>query len=299
MFKYSNIAIVLSFISLWLLSFISVSAQIIIGFVLIFSFGILHGANDILLMHRLNVKQTNHSAIKLLIYYVFVVLIGVLLFFLIPGVALTLFIVISGYHFGEQQWQYLDNIKTKWLPIIFKTIYGMFILFALFYFNMEEVQNIIFKITNHLISFQLIIYGLQMLMIFLLIAFVYLYLNLKNLRNQIVLEIFHLIVLSIIFMSSSLIWGFTIYFVIWHSLPSMADQIKFLYKDVNIKSCKAYFKSAFYYWIISLLGITTIYLIFSEEHIFNALFFSFLAAITFPHVLVIIKMFSINKSTSN
>jgi hypothetical protein len=33
-----------------------------------------------------------------------------------------------------------------------------------------------------------------------------------------------------------------------------------------------------------------LYFLFKDKEIFNAMFFSFLAAITFPHTIVIIKM---------
>jgi Brp/Blh family beta-carotene 15,15'-monooxygenase len=99
------------------------------------------------------------------------------------------------------------------------------------------------------------------------------------------------LVFALIFSSSGLIWGFAIFFIFWHSIPSMIDQIQFLYRDVTFGNFKLYFKSAFLYWIASLFGLTFLYFIFKDEKIFNALFFSFLAAITFPHTLVILKMF--------
>jgi hypothetical protein len=42
--------------------------------------------------------------------------------------------------------------------------------------------------------------------------------------------------------------------------------------------------------LASLIGIGLLYFLFRDKEIFNAIFFSFLAAITFPHVLVILKM---------
>ena len=95
-------------------------------------------------------------------------------------------------------------------------------------------------------------------------------------------------------MSASLIWGFAIFFIIWHSVPSIMDQIKFLYNEVNLENFKAYFKSAFLYWIASLFGIAVLYFIFKDEKIFNALFFSALASITFPHAFVIVNMYKKN-----
>jgi Brp/Blh family beta-carotene 15,15'-monooxygenase len=88
-----------------------------------------------------------------------------------------------------------------------------------------------------------------------------------------------------------LIWGFAIYFIIWHSIPSIINQINYLNGEVSWNNFRKYIRSAFLYWVISLIGIATLYLLFKDIEIFNALFFSFLAAITFPHVLVIFILF--------
>jgi Brp/Blh family beta-carotene 15,15'-monooxygenase len=110
-------------------------------------------------------------------------------------------------------------------------------------------------------------------------------------KNRVLLETFYLLVFTVIFRVSSLIWGFAIYFIIWHSIPSIINQIKYLNGEFNKKNFWKYIKSAFVYWLISLIGIATLYLLFKDIKIFNALFFSFLAAITFPHVLVIFILF--------
>jgi Brp/Blh family beta-carotene 15,15'-monooxygenase len=104
-------------------------------------------------------------------------------------------------------------------------------------------------------------------------------------------ELLYLVVFAILFKMGSLIWGFALYFIFWHSNPSLHDQIKFLYGKYSFNNFMLYFKSAFIYWIISLVGIFVLYGIFKNETIFDALFFSFLAAITFPHTFVILKMF--------
>lgn len=291
MSKYSNIAIVSSFFSLWLNSYVSVNYQLLLGFLLIFSFGILHGSNDIVLVKSLNNSKNNISFLKIFFYYIGIVSLGILSFYLFPLLALILFIIVSSYHFGEQQWQCLDNLKNNKFKVSFQLVYGIFILFLLFNFHQIEVQKIVQEITESKVP---IIFITILLKIFgsLLLAFLlYLFIYKENLRKQILLEIFYLLVFTIIFLSSSLIWGFAIFFIIWHSIPSMIDQIKFLYIDVTFTNFKSYFKSAFLYWIASLFGISILYYIFKDEKIFNALFFSFLAAITFPHALVILKMF--------
>ena len=291
MIKYSNVAIVASFLGLWIDSFFNHRSQIFVGFLLIFTFGILHGANDLLLIDKLIYKKKTNSRLKILLSYISVVLIGSLLFYIIPWVTLSAFVIVSGYHFGEQQWESLNKNSFKFLVEIFQLVYGLFILFLLFNFHSDEVQKIVFAITgvnfpSFFIPLFLKIFGV----IFIVLSLYFLSIQVIAIRTFIT-EIFYLVVFTIIFKSSSLIWGFSLYFVLWHSLPSIIDQIKFVYGYFSLTNFISYFKSALIYWIASLLGISILYLVFKDEKIFNALFFSFLASITFPHVFVVTKMF--------
>ncbi|MFV8339195.1 Brp/Blh family beta-carotene 15,15'-dioxygenase [Flavobacterium sp. LB3P21] len=289
--NYSNIVIVASFFGLWMDSFLSTKIQIMLGFFLIFTFGILHGANDLLLIKNIKATKQSNSWFKILGYYVVVVLIGALLFYIIPQLALLLFILISAYHFGEQQWQDLLDAFPKWFQMVFQFLYGFIILQLLFVFHSSEVQSIILKIANiktPSLYFDLL---LQISLATFIGLSAYLYWKLEKIRRKLLLEFFYLVLFAILFKSSSLIWGFAIYFVLWHSIPSIIDQIKFLNGSFSIKYFIAYCKTAGIYWLLSIVGITLIYYMCKEEQLFNALFFSFLAAITFPHALVITNMF--------
>ena len=293
--KNIKISIILSFFCLWLNSYFNDFFEDFIGFFFIFSIGILHGANDLVLIKKINISKNSYSFINILTYYVIIVLLAVLLFYLIPLFTLFFFIIVSGYHFGEQQLLYLNNLSNKSIIYLASIVYGLFILFLLFCCHQQEVVNIIFEISQVNIPKKLFSIILKILSVALFSIFLYLYIYQKNIQEKILLEVFYIGVFLVIFLSSGLIWGFAIYFIIWHSVPSMIDQIKFLYVDVNSKNLIQYIKTAFWYWIISLFGIFFLYYSFKDQKIFNALFFSFLAAITFPHVLVIIKMFEKNK----
>lgn len=289
--KYSNIAIVASFFGLWMDSYFSTKLQIISGFFLIFTFGILHGANDLLLIEKVNVKKTSNSKFTVLGYYVIVVLIGLILFYIIPQLALLLFIIVSAYHFGEQQWQNLQLHFPKWVAILFQFFYGFSILLLLFIFHTHEVQSIILSIADINIPLSYFLLLLQVSGIIFIGLCAYFYWKIAIVRNKLLMEFFYLIVFAIIFKSSSLIWGFAIYFVLWHSIPSIIDQIKFLNGSFSIKYFIGYCRSAGIYWLVSIIGIVLIYFTLKEDQLFNALFFSFLAAITFPHTVVINRMF--------
>ncbi|MGY8916478.1 MAG: Brp/Blh family beta-carotene 15,15'-dioxygenase, partial [Flavobacteriales bacterium] len=93
------------------------------------------------------------------------------------------------------------------------------------------------------------------------------------------------------FKTASLLWSFAIYFILWHSLPSLVDQIRFLYGGVTKKNIILYLKTSFVYWAISVIGLALFFLFFGgDSDTFLSFFFSFLAAITFPHVLVMTRL---------
>jgi Brp/Blh family beta-carotene 15,15'-monooxygenase len=161
----------------------------------------------------------------------------------------------------------------------------------LFNFNIKEVQEVIQNITSIVVPKNYFTNGLILNCIALVALGIYYSNKLVEFKNRWMLETFYLLVFTVIFRVSSLIWGFAIYFIIWHSIPSIINQINYLNGEVSWNNFRKYIRSAFLYWVISLIGIATLYLLFKDIEIFNALFFSFLAAITFPHVLVIFILF--------
>lgn len=290
--KFSNISIVASFFGLWIVSFFSNKIQIILGFSLIFTFGILHGANDLLLIEKNIDQKKTYNFIKSLTNYVLVIILCSLLFYFIPWLTLILFILVSAFHFGEQQWKELINNYPKWIWYSISFTYGLLIFMLLFIFHASEVEKIIFEISKFQISTTLIPYSFNIIGLLFLLAVGYSYYKFENLRTKILTELFYLLIFAVIFKASSLIWGFALYFILWHSIPSIIEQMNFLYGKFSIQNFISYCKSAFIYWVLSIIGIVSLYFIFKDQQLFNAIFFSFLAAITFPHVIVITKIFN-------
>lgn len=297
--KINNISILLSFIGLWVTSYFSGDFEIFFGFALIFSFGILHGSNDILLIENLSTSKSKHPFVKILITYLLIVFTAVVVFYYVPLVALTLFIVFSAFHFGEQHWEHRNLLVSKWLLNSFYLIYGMLILLLLFTVNKSEVIEVVASITGYDLNEKSITYSFIAIAITFGILVVYLFLKSKSFKDLILKELFYLLVFGIIFKASTLIWGFTIYFVFWHSIPSLFEQVSFIYGDFNKKTILKYCKSALPYWVISLIGITIVYYIFKDQKLFYAIFFSLIAAVTFPHSIVITQMFKHKKTQPN
>jgi Brp/Blh family beta-carotene 15,15'-monooxygenase len=213
-----------------------------------------------------------------------------------PSLAMILFMLFSAYHFGEQHWDHRFSKLNTTLKSIFYFSYGMLILYLLFAFNDAAVKSIVFEITGYEIAH---LYTPYILIV--LGGFVGLVLSIEFLKKRLAIELilkelFTLAVLAIIFSSSSLIWGFAIYFILWHSIPSLIEQITFIYGDTKTSSALKYCKAALPYWIISLIGMVILYAIFSIEKQFYSLFFAFIAAVTFPHAFVMLRMFSKKKA---
>ena len=286
-----SFSIVSSFMGLWITSLLPEAFELFLGFILIFTFGMVHGSNDIMIVDKLS-KKTNSTFFKILSTYLIVVTAAILIFYFIPVLALVLFILFSAYHFGEQHWEeVLSNLNLP-LQKIFFFCYGLLILYMVFLFNVEAVIEIIYEITSLELND---IYASEVTQILFVILF--LITGKAVYKKQIAIksvlrELFSLLVFAIIFNSSSLIWGFTIYFIFWHSIPSLLDQITFIYGDLKKKSILKYVKAALPYWLISLVGIAVLFLIFKDEKHFHSLFFAFIAAVTFPHAIVMLRMFS-------
>lgn len=289
--KIYHYSIVLSFLSLWLNSYFPSEGLYILGLLLILSFGVFHGANDIAIIYKSYKTLSNSLLYRLIGVYLTIVLFFALFFTFFPSVSLFCFVLLSAYHFGEQHWQHILKDEVNFLKYIFKFSYGSLIFVLIFIFHQEEVENIIAQISGVYLN----LYFLQNVLIILGLLIIaigtYFYFTIQNFKSHLAEQIFYLMVLTIIFKVSDLIWAFAIFFVLWHSIPSLYDQIKFIHGKVNKTNVIKYFKKAFWYWLVSVLGLIIMYLIFKETQVLEALLFSFLAAITFPHVIVINKMF--------
>lgn len=284
----SSFMIVSTFFSLWLAVQFEESVENIFAYVLILSFGILHGANDLKLIQRSESSEvTGKSFLKTLFYYIIFVLGSALLFYFIPAIALFLFVIFSGYHFGEQHWT--AQIKeSSIVSRIFFLAYGLFILCLLFYIHAETVSKIIENIIEGTIwqatyAYATIFSGALTVSLFIFLTF-----KNKNLQTNFIKELFYISVFFVVFSTASLLWSFAIYFVLWHSIPSLADQINYLYGSLSKDAIKSYVKASFPYWMISIIGLSVVlYVLRDNFEASLSFFFSFLAAITFPHVLVI------------
>ena len=245
----------------------------------VLTLGILHGANDLSLLQSIRFMRTKSQ--RFLVYTTTILLFSLILYHF-PMTALMFFVLFSCYHFGEQQWTHRFQSKTN-SPQFFYFVYGAFLFSMLFWSHAEQTQFIIKELSDlHItpISFQ------YMTLTSVFFCVLYLLLQFSAAKTLIIDVLLQSALLMLLFWTTNLIVSFGTYFIIWHSWPSLQDQTRTLYNKPN--AYFAYLKDAFPYWIISILGLS-LFFVYNEQIGLNplALFFAFLAAITFPHVLVI------------
>ena len=293
----NNILITTTFFCLWLTSQIPESVQYSIGFFFIFTLGILHGSNDLSIVSKIKKVATLKRLGLFLSGYIMVVVIAALIFYVAPKIALLFFILFSGYHFGEQHFHNIVK-KSSLLRAILFISYGLVVLFLILSLNIPEVSIIIKDIIGHTLNNNVYYYCLLGSFIVFALTGVKYYLDHTFSLKTIAYELFLLLVFFIVFSSSNLIWSFAIYFILWHSIPSIIEQLDYLYKEISWKSFLKYIQKSFVVWLISILGIGSLLYFFKDDkQIFLPIIFSFLGAITFAHSFVISKMFKKNPST--
>lgn len=282
--------IFLSLIALWLGNQLGLQAQAIIGVLLVLTIGVMHGTNDLLIIEKSFVGSQKSNRFKF--FYLMMVNINILLFYFFPLFALCMFIFISCYHFGEQHLEkYFLSYPNYVVKNIYYITYGMLVLGGIFYTHKTEVSEIIYQITTYLIPFKWFDVYFYLSLVCYVASTIYLVLVFKAYLKMVLIELITLITLTIVFLNASLIWSFTVFFIFWHSIPSIEDQIQHLFTKVNLKTLMQYLKKGFVIWMISLFGLLLVLWLIKDSRYFYTILFSFLAAITFPHVLVMIKMF--------
>ncbi|MFK7832603.1 MAG: Brp/Blh family beta-carotene 15,15'-dioxygenase [Winogradskyella sp.] len=283
-------SLILTVFILWFTIQIDSDFEIYLAYILILTIGIVHGANDISLIGLLT-KNSKKATNTYLLVYLALIAFTCFVFFKFPPVALLIFIAFSCYHFGEQHFYDKLEHKSAVNNVLFFG-YGALIFGMLFYFNSEATLEIIFELAG------LSLLRMHFLVLAILgatITILFYALNRENFKKEynVFEELFLILLFALVFQLATLLWAFAIYFIIWHSLPSLKDQTQALYGSVTKTNFLKYLKSSLLNWAISIIGLAIVYYISVVFQIrFIVLFFAFLSAITIPHVIV---MYYLNK----
>ena len=270
---------------------ISVSAVLegILALFLILSVGLLHGSNDLMVIQRLASYEqiSGLTRLKTLLAYIGLILIVLILFSTQRQFALLFFVLVSSFHFGQQHWHRLIK-GAHWIRYVFYISYGLLIFGLLFWTHAEQSSLVIEAITsvsltaNHFMVLSVVAFGLTVLTLIATPGIPFRFL---------LFEVGALVFLFIVFQYTSLLLSFALYFSLWHAVPSIRDQIELLYPNSLSSGLKSYAKAASLYWGISVIGFgLVLFLVGLNTLDVLELLVYFLAAITFPHVIVMSRV---------
>lgn len=268
---------------------VSAASEGVLALFLILSVGLLHGSNDLMVIQRLASYDqiSGLTRLKTLLAYIGLILFVLILFSAQRQFALLFFVFISSFHFGQQHWHRLIK-GAHWVRYVFYTSYGLLIFGLLFWTHAEQSSLVIEAITsvsltaNHFMVLSVVAFGLTVLTLIATPGIPFRFL---------LIEVGVLVFLFIVFRYTSLLLSFALYFSLWHAAPSIKDQIELLYPKSLSSGLKSYAKAASLYWGVSVVGFGLILFLvgFNTLDVLELLVY-FLAAITFPHVIVMSRV---------
>jgi len=267
---------------------ISIENQLIYSSLSILLFGIPHGAID----HIIFFKKRQLTKLKFYLVYLGLIVGFVLMWHIAPVLSLILFLLISAFHFGESQF---EDIKiTKVLKNIFFFFWGIALLATLIYYNIYELANVTAYFDDTL-AFEKV-YDIKKVTILyyvtnvITIASMILMAVYKQIKiERLLSEFFLLFLIHITFFLFPFIIGFTLYFVVLHSLKVMQDEIEFFKKDNPKFSILDFLKLLAPYSILSIFFTTILLLLSYYTYIpYSIPFLSIviISVITLPHAIV-------------
>ena len=267
---------------------ISIENQLIYSSLSILLFGIPHGAID----HIIFFKKRNITQLKFYLIYLGLIIGFVLMWHIAPVLSLVLFLLISAFHFGESQFE--DIKLNKIFKNSFYFFWGIALLSTLIFYNLKELANVTAYFDDTLILEK--VYDIKNVTILFyftnivtLSSMIMLFIYKKIKIERLLSEFFLLFLIHVTFYLFPFIIGFTLYFVVLHSLKVMQDEIEFFKKDNPEFSFLDFLKLLAPYSMLSIFFTTILLLLSYYSYIpYSIPFLSIIiiSVITLPHAIV-------------
>jgi beta-carotene 15,15'-dioxygenase len=259
---------------------VQVSSLTIICFFLITTVGVSHGSLD----HIKGAKLLKIFKIKnkLLFYliYIFISLIIICAWVLLPFFTLTIFLVIASYHFGKED-SVFGKIERFKLIDLFLFLKGSLVILAPLYFHADETIQI-FEILD--VKFNQ--YNINLMVVLIFLSLISNFFINKNIFFSL-LDSLTIIILNINF---DPLLAFTIYFCFLHSIRHSLSLIE----EMNNKSFKKgsiiFLKKAIPLTAVTAFSFLVAVFLLNEYYLLSSaiikVIFIGLASLTFPHILL-------------
>ncbi len=268
-----------------------------IGIVLL---GIPHGAADLLIANKTAIhKNSTFSKIKFLIKYLSRLLAFALVLYFFPLIGNLLFILFAAYHFGETD---LSNFKTDtFTGKLFVISYGLLILGVILLPHFQEIKPMfaLFEsgkkhayFINFIDEYRLVILSI-IATLFFVSTFIYFSINEKPAINTDKF-IVQLALLVLLLFNLPMIIGFTLYFVVWHSILSIKNIVTYLKVDEKLKD-SIIVKQILLYSFLAIVGLGMFGLtgfMFTSANAMMVYIFLGLAVLTAPHMQIMHNMYN-------
>jgi Brp/Blh family beta-carotene 15,15'-monooxygenase len=220
------------------------------------------------------------------------------LWFLFPLISISIFIIISSYHFGQSQFIRILSSKTL-ISNIFFFLWGFSVIMAFVYFNLEELTVLIetetmFRNFEFIFKHDIIYYSLLTSTLLTLMLLVAQFLKGKLKVESLVIETF---ILALVYLTAHLftfLIGFTLFFIVLHSFKMLQEEFNHFYQKADWVSVTRFLHKLLPLTIISILGVIVLLSLIYFEWIKITYAFALIitiSSITLPHVFVMEKFY--------
>ena len=274
---------------------ISMQSQVIGSIILISLFGIPHGAID----NIIYLSSNKITRFRFYLIYIVTIIIYCLFWWITPVISLVFFLFLSSYHFGESQLVDYSFVNKKRIIYL---IWGFALLSTLIFYNNNELlllSNQFIDTENFSLVFNVSIFKYIFYFSNLIIISLLFFENYKSSisNQQLMNEIFLLILIHITFYLFPIIISFTLYFIFLHSIKVLKqefDYLKSLQSDLNLIK---FIKLLYPHTLLSIVFLV-IFLLLMNFGFINISVFLFsiigISVITLPHAIIMSNFY--NKS---
>lgn len=271
--------------------------QLALGIGLIVVGGIPHGATDYLIFRHLSRPLLGTRTMsQFYLQYLILMLVYSVVWWLSPLVGLIIFLLLSMFHFGQSNWNYISwNSSIE--SILVNTAWGAFAVLTPVIWHFEAARPIITQIIGWLPPALSATWQTLLCLGLLLIngwCIVFYYwqgrLNGRQTRH----ELINLSLLAAVFYALPLLMGFAVYFVFWHSFSSMLDQFQFFKKRSSGYTWRRHLWNTLPFSLLAILGLAG--MVWGQAQLgLNAglgALFIFISIVTLPHMILIDRLYA-------
>jgi len=278
-----NHTIFLFLLSLFFLALsinIQVSSLTIICFFLIATVGVSHGSLDHIKGAKLLKIFRIKNKLSFYLIYIFISLMVISTWLLLPFFTLTIFLIVASYHFAKED-AVFGKIKKSKLSDLFLFLKGSLVISAPLYFHAYETIQIF-----EILDVKLNQYNINLIVLLIFLSLISNFFINKNAYLSL-LDSLTIVILNINFEP---LLAFTIYFCFLHSIRHSLSLIK----EMNNKSLKKgsiiFLKKALPLTAVTAFGFLISVFLLNEYYLLNLaiikVIFIGLASLTFPHILL-------------